>query len=51
MKDYEKIFGTATEFFSECNPDLIEDALLQHLTEKEQVEPTSVSQDHYKVKF
>lgn len=32
---YEKIFAQSTEFFSSCNPDLIEDALVQHLKEKE----------------
>ena len=47
---YEKVFSTNTEFYSSCNPDLIEEALLQHLTEKEQVEP-QVNKEHYKIKF
>jgi len=47
---YERVFSTNTEFYSTCNPDLIEEALVQHLTQKEQVE-ANVNKDHYKVKF
>jgi len=50
MQQYERVFDTNTEFFTSCNPDLIEEALIQHLKEKEQVEPT-INKDHYKVKF
>jgi hypothetical protein len=50
MHKYEKVFANNTEFFTSCNPDLIEEALVQHLTDKEQVEPT-VNGEHYKIKF
>lgn len=50
LLQYEKVFGTNTEYYSTCNPDLIEEALIQHLNEKEQVEP-KVNKEHYKIKF
>lgn len=50
LLDYEKVFAQNTEFFSACNPDLIEEALVQHLKEREHVDP-KVNKDHYKIKF
>lgn len=47
---YEKVFAQTTEFYSSCNPDLIEEALVQHLKEKEHVD-AKVNKDHYKIKF
>merc|ERR1719263_1123881 len=47
---YEKVFAQNTEFFSTCNPDLIEEALCEHLRNKLKVEP-AVNKTKYKVKF
>lgn len=47
---YEKIFAQNTEYFSTCNPDMIEEALIEHLRGKEKIEP-SVNKDKYKIKF
>jgi len=47
---YEKVFAQNTEFFSTCNPDMIEEALVEHLRGKEKIEP-SVNKDKYKMKF
>ena len=47
---YEKVFAQNTEFFSTCNPDLIEEALVEYLRTKLNIEP-SVNDKKYKVKF
>ena len=47
---YEKVFAQNTEFFSTCNPDMIEEALIEHLRQKEKIEP-NVNKTKYKVKF
>ena len=31
LEDYENLFAHKTEFFSTYNPDMIEEALLEHL--------------------
>ena len=49
LDTYEQVFSTKTEFFSTYNPDMIEDALLEHLR-KQKIEP-KVSDNKYKVKF
>lgn len=46
---YEKVFATNTEFFSTYNPDMIEEALLEHL-KNEGIEP-KVNDKKYKIKF
>jgi len=50
MDDYEKIFSNNTEFFSTYNPDMIEDAIIAHLSDL-RVEPDSQSAKKYKIKF
>jgi serine/threonine protein kinase len=50
MDDYEKVFSTSTEFFSTYNPDMIEDALLEHLRKNMKIEP-KVHNSKYKVQF
>jgi len=50
LDDYEKLFSQKTEFFSSYSPDMIEDALLKHLREKEKIEPV-VNDKKYKIKF
>ena len=50
LQDYVKAFSTNTEFISSCNPDLIEEALVTYLKEKEHVE-AKVNKEHYKIKF
>ena len=47
---YEKVFAQNTEFFSSCNPDMIEEALVEHLRSKEKIEP-AVNKSKYKIKF
>jgi len=47
---YEKVFKQNTEFFSTCNPDDIEAALVEHLRNREKIEP-EVNKDKYKIKF
>ena len=49
LLQYEKIFNTNTEFFSSCNPDLIEDQSLVNLKEHG-VQP-KISDSKYKLKF
>jgi len=49
LDQYEQVFSTNTEFFSTYNPDMIEEALLEHL-KTENVE-AKVSKNKYKVKF
>jgi len=46
---YKKVFSTNTEFYSTYNPDMIEEALLEHL-KNENAEPI-VNKNKYKVKF
>jgi len=36
---YEKVFAQNTEYFSTCAPDMIEEALIEHLRGKEKIEP------------
>ena len=50
LEDYEKLFANKTEFFSSYNPDMIEEALHEHLRQKENVEPV-ISDKKYKTKF
>lgn len=50
LEEYERLFAHKTEFFSTYNPDMIEDALHEHLREKENVEPV-VNDKKYKTKF
>lgn len=50
LLDYEKVFAQNTEFFSTCNPDTIEEALVEHLRNKMSVEP-KVNKDKYKIKY
>lgn len=50
LEDYEKLFAHNTEFFSTYNPDMIEEALHEHLRQKENVEPV-VNDKKYKTKF
>lgn len=47
---YEKVFSTSTEFFSSYNPDMIEEALLEHLRKNMKIEP-KVHNSKYKVQF
>jgi serine/threonine protein kinase len=50
LEEYEKLFAHKTEFFSTYNPDMIEEALHEHLRQKENVEPV-VNDQKYKTKF
>jgi len=50
LLQYEKIFAQNTAYFSSCNPDMIEEALIEHLRNKEKIEP-NVNKDKYKIKF
>lgn len=50
LETYEQIFKSKTEFFTTCNPDMIEEALIEHLRNKEKVEP-KVNKSKYKIKF
>ena len=50
LESYERIFANKTEFFSTYNPDMIEEALCEHLRQKENVEPV-VNEKKYKTKF
>lgn len=50
LESYEKLFANKTEFFSTYNPDMIEEALHEHLRTKENVEPV-VNAKKYKTKF
>lgn len=47
---YEQVFSQNTEFFSTCNPDLIEEALIEYLRNKLNIEP-QVNGTKYKMKF
>lgn len=49
LEEYERVFNNNTEFFSSCNPDLIEEALVQYLS-KANME-VKVSKNKYKIKF
>merc|ERR1711988_213257 len=46
---YEKVFAKNTEFFSSCNPDTIEEALVEHLR-KISIEP-KINNEKYKIKY
>lgn len=50
LLDYENVFSQNTEYFTSCNPDLVEEALVQHLKDKEHVD-AKVKDSHYKIKF
>ena len=50
LESYEHLFANKTEFFSTYNPDMIEEALCEHLRQKENVEPV-VNGKKYKTKF
>jgi len=45
---YEKVFAQNTEFFSTCNPDMIEEVLCEHL--RMNVEP-KLNDTKYKIKY
>jgi len=47
---YEKVFAQNTEFFSTCNPDMIEEVLCEHLRSKMNVEP-KLNDQKYKIKY
>lgn len=49
MDMYERIYNNNTEFFSSYNPDMIEEAFIQYLT-NDKVE-FKVSKNKYKIKF
>lgn len=49
LLEYEKVFAQNTEFFSTCNPDVIEEALVTKL--KEEHVDYKANKEHYKVKF
>jgi len=53
LEEYKKIFYSNTEFFSSCNPDVIEEALLNYLNNKDKGELSGlkVNEDKYKIKF
>lgn len=50
LENYEQLFAHTTEFFSSYNPDMIEEALHEHLRQKENVEPVT-NEKKYKTKF
>ena len=50
LVDYEQAFSCNTEFFSSCNPNSIEDGLLDYL-QTLGVTDSKVNKDKYKVKF
>lgn len=50
LRAYERVFNQNTEYYTTCNPDLIEEALVNYLKTNEKVDP-KVNADHYKIKF
>lgn len=52
LEEYERIFAQNTEYFSTCNPDLIEDTLVKYLKDKKvEAKNIKVNPSKYKIKF
>lgn len=53
LEQYQNLFKQKTEFFSSCNPDIIEQALTKYLSEKvgDELSDLKVSDKKYKISF
>ena len=50
LEQYEHVYSQNTQFFSTYNPDMIEEALIEHLRNQVKIEPR-VNGNKYKTKF